>query len=94
MKNLGSPGGLWLEGDTCFPSVALVPASGFSRWHLQGYSCLLDRAGPDWAISYLQGQLEVGKRSRHTCMCILFPVDLAELEGLSVPGVRASRCLV
>lgn len=78
-----SPGGLWLEGDTCFPLVALV-ASGFSRRHLRGYSCLLDRAGPGWVMSYLQGQLEVGKRSRHTCICILFSVDMAELEGLSL----------
>lgn len=71
--------------------VTLVPASGFCRWHLRGYSCLLDKAGPGWVMSYLQGQLEVGKGSGHRCMRVLLRVDMAEL--VSVPGVRTSRCL-
>lgn len=35
-------------------------------------------------MSYLQGQLGVGKGSRHRCMCVLFHVDMAELECLSL----------
>lgn len=84
MKKLGRAQGAcgWWVMAALYP-VALVPVSGFSRWHLRRYSCLLDRAGPGWVMSYLQGQLEVGKRSRHRCMCVLFHVNM-ELECLSL----------
>lgn len=74
---------MWLEGDSCSPTGCTGTCLWFQQVASQGLQ-LPSRAGSGWVMSYLQGQLEVGKRGRYTCMCVLFHVDMAELECLSL----------